>query len=61
MEKKAYIIPGVNVMTVKLQQLINFSGGGDQQNDPQVDPESDNGEGPNRSRPHYDVWEDEEE
>lgn len=61
MEKKEYMSPETTVVTLALQQLMAFSGGGEGESDPQVDPEEDNEDGPNRSRRRtYNCWEDEE-
>ena len=38
-----------------------FSGGGDKDDDPQVDPNPDTGTDDNRSRPTHNVWDEEEE
>ena len=62
MEKKAYIIPGIQVITVELHRLMGqFSGGGDKEDDPQVDPNPDTGTDDNRSRSTHNVWDEEEE
>ena len=62
MEKKEYMSPETTVVTLALQQLMAFSGGGEGESDPQVDPEEDDTEGgTNRSRRRtYNCWEDEE-
>ena len=61
MEKKAYMIPTIHVMTVELHRLMNqISGGGDKEGDPQIDPTPDEGGAPNRSRRNYSVWEEED-
>ena len=56
MEKKAYIIPGIDVMTVELPPIMDFSGGGDKSGDPIVNPNADDSNDPNRSRNIYDAW-----
>ncbi len=62
MNKKDYIVPGITVMTVKLQEFINYSGGGDQKGDPKVDPNGDNSNDDNRSRRrHRYQWDDGED
>ena len=61
MKKKEYIIPGIEVIAVKLQPVMGpFSGGGDGEDDPQTDPNPDTGNDDNRSRT-YNVWDEEEE
>ena len=61
MEKKAYIIPGIQVISVELHRLMGqFSGGGDKEDDPQTGPDPDMSGDDNRSRPHYSVWDEEE-
>ncbi len=60
MEKKEYMIPGISVMTVDIEKIMVISGGGDKEGDPQIDPNADDSDDPNRSRRTYDVWEEEE-
>ena len=47
MKKKAYIIPDTTVITVKFQQLMNMSGGGEGLT---VSPDADVNDADNRSR-----------
>lgn len=61
MKKKTYIVPGATTTTVELQQLIAYTGGGNQAGDPIVDPNPDGEDGDNRSRRQmYNIWEEEE-
>ena len=61
MKKKEYISPETSLFTVSLQQMIAFSGESTSADDPNVDPEADDGDEPGRSRRVYNCWEDEEE
>ncbi len=58
MEKKTYIIPCIQVTTVELNCLMDqFSGGGNEEGSPQIDPDPDNSNNDNRSRQYFNVWE----
>lgn len=70
MNKKAYIIPGTEVQTLEIQQLlVNVSGGTDgiTTNDPSNPGSSGDDSNPtvpsndNRSRRTYNCWDDEDE
>ena len=57
MKKKAYISPETEVVKIKLENLMGFTGSGEVI----VDPNPDDDEEDPRSRRRRDVWEDEEE
>ncbi len=59
--KKTYLIPQIKAVSINLQQLIAFSGGGVNAGDPQVDDIPDDDDGPNRAPYHFNqrsVWDD---
>ena len=61
MNKKTYITPDIMVAPITTMQMIAYSGGSSNVDDPNVDPDADVGNEPNRSRHHRNVWDDDEE
>ena len=60
MKKKAYIIPGIKELDMESNLMETWSGGGNAQGDPQINPNPDNEEDDNRSR-QRNIWADEEQ
>lgn len=57
-KKSVYIQPSVKVIGVQVAQLLEFTGGGTDMDDPIVVPGGDDGDGPQRMPRRYNVWDD---